>query len=213
MARGPLHNRILVAITICVASAALAQDNPDKKNEVGGSIGRTYVSNHHVQGLSFDNVVTSGPGLSFEITYARHLWESDLFQLSAEVPILFDLDQDENLRTNLIPGDYSAIFLTPAARLKFFPRTFVSPWISAGGGFGHFSSSSTLEFGGPNPGQTGTTTGVAQFGAGIDATFFGGFTFRGEVRDFYSGVAPLNVNIGMTREHNLFAGGGFVWHF
>lgn len=204
---------VLSIFVFLAALAAFGQQSQDKKNELGGSIGRVYISNHHVQGLNFDNVLTSGPGLSFEINYARHLWESDLVRVSAEVPMVFDLDQDETLVTNLVPGDYSSIFFAPSARLNFFPHTFISPWISGGGGFGLFTTSSTLEFGGANPGKTGTTTGVVQFGAGLDVTFWGGFSFRGEVRDFYSGVAPLNVNIGTDRQHNLFAGGGFVWHF
>jgi len=37
--------------------------------------------------------------------------------------------------------------VTPAARLNGFPDAGVSPWISVGGGLGHFSESSTLLFG------------------------------------------------------------------
>jgi hypothetical protein len=37
-----------------------------------------------------------------------------------------------------------------------------------GGGFGYFKKNSTLEFGGPNPGKTGTTSGLLQLGAGLD---------------------------------------------
>jgi hypothetical protein len=36
---------------------------------------------------------------------------------------------------------------------------------------------------------------------------------RAEVRDFYSGVPDLNVTLDKSRQHNLFAGGGFVFLF
>ncbi|MGB8911539.1 MAG: hypothetical protein WCC85_04660, partial [Candidatus Sulfotelmatobacter sp.] len=104
-------------------------------------------------------------------------------------------------------------FVTPAARLNVFPNTAVSPWISFGGGFGHFSESSTLEFGGTNPGKTGTTTGVLQAGVGLDVKLYKNFTLRGEAREFWSGVPQLNVNTDKSRQYNLFAGGGIVWHF
>jgi hypothetical protein len=33
------------------------------------------------------------------------------------------------------------------------------------------------------------------------------------VRDFWSGVPQLNVDTGKSRQHNIFGGGGVVWHF
>ena len=123
-------------------------------------------------------------------------------------------DEDLHAAQNLIPKQYSSFFVTPAARLNVFPDQAVSPWVSYGGGFGHFSESSTLLFGGlPNPGKTGTTTGVLQAGVGLDVRIFGHFSLRGEARDFWSGVPQLNVNTGKSRQHNIFVGGGIVWHF
>ena len=83
--------------------------------------------------------------------------------------------------------------------------------MSVGGGFGYFKESSTLEFGGPNPGQTGTSSGIFQLGAGLDVRLFSRFSVRGEVRDFYTGVPQLNVDIGKSRQHNLFVGAGVIW--
>jgi hypothetical protein len=97
--------------------------------------------------------------------------------------------------------------------VNFFPGTAVSPWLSFGGGFGHFSESSTLVFGGANPGKTGTTTGVLQAGVGLDVRIFGRFSLRGEARDFWSGIPQLNAITGNSRQRNIFVGGGIVWHF
>jgi hypothetical protein len=151
--------------------------------------------------------------LTFEIDYARRFVSTEIISLALEVPFVVNLDEDLHAAQNVIPKQYSSYFVTPAARLNVFPEQAVSPWVSFGGGFGHFGESSTLEFGGPNPGKTGTTTGALQAGFGLDVRIFHRFSLRGEARDFWSGVPQLNVNTGKSRQHNVFVGGGVVWHF
>jgi hypothetical protein len=92
--------------------------------------------------------------------------------------------------------------------LNAFPDLAVSPWVSYGAGFGHFSGNS-----GSGTSTAGTTTGVLQGGLGLDVRIFGHFSLRGEAREFWSGVPQLNVTTGKSRQYNLFAGGGIVWHF
>jgi len=185
-----------------------------QKNELSGILGRTFISNQGIQGApSYDPELRFGNGLTFEVNYARRVVDAGLFSLALEVPFVVDPVEDLHAAQNLIPKQYSSFFVTPAARLNAFPDQAVSPWVSFGGGFGHFSESSTLVFGGPNPGKTGTTTGVLQGGLGLDVRIFGHFSLRGEAREFWSGVPQLNVNTGKSRQYNLFAGGGVVWHF
>jgi hypothetical protein len=198
----------LVAFCIFVEHAAA------QKNELTGIIGRTFVSNQGIPGApSYDPELRFGKGLTFEINYARHLVGGEVLALALEVPFVVDPAQDLHTAQNLVPNQYSSYFVTPAARLNVFPRTAVSPWVSFGGGFGHFSESSTLVFGGTNPGKTGTTTGVLQAGLGLDVKLYKNFSLRGEAREFWSGVPQLNVDTGKSRQYNLFAGGGIVWHF
>jgi hypothetical protein len=89
---------------------------------------------------------------------------------------------------DIVPTDYKQIFVTPAGRLSLFRGTRVSPWVSFGGGFGHFSESTKLNYFGTNPGGS-STTGVIQAGLGLDVSpfqkGFSHFSFRGEVRDFH----------------------------
>ncbi|MFZ2086726.1 MAG: hypothetical protein WAU92_19720 [Candidatus Sulfotelmatobacter sp.] len=185
-----------------------------QKNELSGILGRTFISNQGIQGApSYDPELRFGNGLTFEVNYARRVVDAGLFSLALEVPFVVDPVEDLHAAQNLIPKQYSSFFVTPAARLNAFPDQAVSPWVSLGGGFGHFSESSTLVWGGPNPGKTGTTTGVLQGGLGLDVRIFGHFSLRGEGRDFWSGVPQLNVDTGKSRQHNIFAGGGIVWHF
>jgi len=199
----------LIAVLILLAQCSWAQ----QKNEVAGIFGRTFVSHQTVPGTNFvGNTVAFGDGIAFEGNYARLLKGGDRASLSVEVPVMFIVDQDLNYGLNVIPEGYRAYFVTPSARVTVSPHSPINPWGSFGGGFAHFSSSSTLVFGGPNPGKTGNTTGVLQFGAGADIRIMEHFSLRGEVRDFYSGVPQLNVNTGKSRQNNLFVGVGIVWH-
>lgn len=208
MALPRLKAALLVAVLICGRSAL------GQKNELAGLIGRTFVSNQGVPNTNFfDNTVHFGNGLTFEVNYGRRILGNELLALSFEVPAVFDPSQRLNYGINVVPEKYGSFFVTPAARVNIFPATAVSPWISLGGGFGHFSESSNLLFGGTNPGKTGTTTGVFQIGGGLDVTPWPSLGFRLDVRDFNSGVPQLNVDTGKTRQHNIFVGGGVVWHF
>lgn len=185
-----------------------------QKNELSGMVGRTFISDKGVQGApSYDPDLRFGKGLTFEVNYARGLMGGALASISVEVPFVVNPDEDLHAAQNLIPEKYSSYFVTPAARLNLFPQTAVSPWVSFGGGFGHFSEGSTLEFGGKNPGKIGTTTGVVQAGLGLDVKLAGRFSLRGEARDFWSGLPQLNVNTGNSRQHNVLVGVGIVWHF
>jgi hypothetical protein len=213
MARKWLDAAVLIVATTC-ANSALAQYQ-ETKSEITGIIGRTFISDHHVVGMSVNSVVTSGNGLTFEGNYARRLWGySGLIAVNGELPVVFDWKERLNLSTaNLIPFSYNSFFVTPSARVNLFPQTAFSPWISLGGGLGRFGESSNLEFGGKNPGSTGTITGTLQLGLGLDVKIWGPLGVRGQLRDFYSGAPQLNVPLGSGRQHNLFTGGGVTFHF
>lgn len=198
----------LVAVCTFMAPAAA------QENELSGVLGRTFISDQGIPGTpSYDPNLHFGKGLTFEVDYARRVMGGEVLALALEVPFVVNPDEDLHAAQNLIPKQYSSFFVTPAARLNVFPNTAVSPWISFGGGFGHFGESSTLEFGGPNPGKTGTTTGVLEAGLGLDVKLYKNFSLRGEAREFWSGVPQVNVDTGKNRQYNLFAGGGVVWHF
>jgi hypothetical protein len=201
---------VAVMVSIC-AFAALANA---QKNELTGIVGRTLISDQTITASSLtDNKLRFGNGLSFEVNYARRMMDLGLLSLSLEVPFL--LNPDEDLHAALpsqVPESYKSYFVTPAARLNVFPDLAVSPWVSVGGGVGHFTQSSHFLFGGKNTGKA-TTGGVFQAGVGLDVHFWSRFSLRGELRDFWSAEPQFNVNTGNSRQHNLFAGGGVVWHF
>jgi hypothetical protein len=211
MSRKHLTIGALVALCTFVAQAAA------QKNEVSGIFGRSAISDQSIIGApAYDPDLRFGNGFTFEAGYGRRLMvmSRGFFSLTGEVPFAVDPDQKAHAALpNRIPQQYTSYFVTPSARLNVFAGDSVSPWVSFGGGYGYFAESSTLLFGGHNPGKTGTSTGVVQGGVGLDVKIFHRLSVRAEGRDFYSGVPQLNVNTGKSRQHNYFAGGGVVWHF
>ncbi len=115
--------------------------------------------------------------------------------------------------TGTTPKDIGALFVTPSVRVNIFSGQSVTPWVSAGGGYGRFREAPVTLYGNPNPGPTGSNTGVAQFGAGLDVWVWQRWGARLEARDFYSGAPALNVDTGRSRQHNYYVGIGVVRRF
>jgi hypothetical protein len=204
----------VLAVTMFILGAfASAQD---EKNEVTGMIGRIFISDQGIHGPNAPTInpfVRSGNGLTFEVNYARHFLATPIYAVSGEVPAVFNLDEKLNSGGPVVPTKYSQIFVTPSARVNLFPETAVSPWVSIGGGFAHFSEGNNLIYYGTNPGKS-TTSGVLQIGVGLDVRVWHRFSIRGQVRDFYSGTPDLPLaDTGKSRQHNYFVGGGVVYHF
>jgi opacity protein-like surface antigen len=103
--------------------------------------------------------------------------------------------------------------VTPAARVNFFPTTGVSPWVSFGVGFAHYSQTSGLLYGGTNPGKS-TTSAAVQAGVGLDVKVTSRIIMRGGVRDYWAGTPDFPLApTGKTRQHNYFVLGGAYWRF
>lgn len=206
-----------ITIGALVAVFTLAVQTPAQRNELSGMLGRTFTNDQSIQGApTYDPDLRFGNGLTFEVNYARQLRTigRNFFSLALEVPFVVNPDEDLHAAPpNRIPQQYASYFVTPSARINLFAGQGISPWVSLGGGFGHFAASSTLLFGGPNTSATGTTTGVLQAGFGLDVGIFTHFSLRAEGRDFWSGMPQLNVNTGKNHQNNIFAGAGVVWHF
>jgi hypothetical protein len=210
----------LSLILVLVAASASAQESTiwDKKNEIGGLAERDFASGHAITSPSLpppltDNRVNIGKGIAFQGTYGRRLRTTDLAAFTFEVPVVYLPDQDLLSSNDLVPEGYKALFITPGVRFNLFPNTLVSPWGAVGGGFGRFTTSKTGVFDVLKVPGHSSTSGILQFGVGVDVKVWRNFKFRGEVRDFYSGVPDLNVVQGRTHMHNFIGGGGLIWFF
>jgi len=199
-------------IAVLIAMALLAVNAAAQKNEIAGSVGRVFISDQGVLHANSSNI-HFGNGLTYGVTFARRFINLGIIDVKVEVPFMFTPTVKLNFSQNIVPKSFRSYFVTPGARVSLFPTTAFSPWVSVGGGFGRFDENSQLVFGGPNPGQKGSTSGVFQTGGGLDVKIISAFKLRGEVRDFYSGVPQLNANTGKTRQHNIFVGGGVVFSF
>jgi len=204
----------LLLVFITLAAAAVAQD---EKNELGGVLGRTFISDQGIKNATyFDPIIHTGKGLTFNVEYARRFLVTPVFSISGEVVAMVNHDVDVNAGEYLhsvVPTDYRELFVTPAARVNLFPTTAVSPWVSLGAGFGHISQGNELVYGGTNPGKS-TTSAVIEAGFGLDVKVWKRLSIRGEVRDFWSGEPDFPLApTGKTRQHNFFVGGGAFWRF
>ena len=202
----------ILAVVCLLAGSVVAQD---QKNEVSALIGRAFIAKQTIQGATFfDPFIRYGHGLSFEGSYARRLILHQVYSVSAEVPVMYNPDEDLHAGgPGLVPKDYSALFVAPGARVNLFPDTAVSPWGSLGAGFGHISQNGALLYGGTNTGKS-TTSGVLQYGAGLDVKVWHRLLIRGEFRDYWAGEPDFPLApTGKSRQHNFFLGGGAVWRF
>jgi hypothetical protein len=195
-----------------VAASGFAQAD---KNEIAVVAGRTAISTQPIQGATFfDPNIRFGHGFAFDASYTRRLYVAPLAAFAIEVPVMFNPDEDLHAGgPGLVPADYKALFVAPSFRVNLFPTTAVSPWGSIGGGFEHISEGSTFLYGASNTGK-GTTSGVLQYGVGLDVRISHKLYLRGEARDFWGGEPDFpQAPTGKTRQNNYFVGGGVVWRF
>jgi len=204
---------VAVLLVMTLAASLAAQD---EKNEVSGSIGRDFVGRQGIQGANFfDPNIRYGKGLSVEGTYARKLLLNPLFSVAVEVPVFYNLKEKLHAGgPGDVPQNYNALFVTPSVRANLFPTTAVSPWGSIGGGFSRISESGQLLYNGtPNPGKN-TTSGVLQYGVGLDVKITKILVLRGEGRDFWAAEPDFPLApTGKTRQHNYFIGVGILLRF
>lgn len=209
--------RLCIGVMLCAALLMGSAVGQDGKNELGGAIGRTLISDQGIKNATFfDPIIHSGGGVSFDVEYSRRFIVAPLFSVSGEVVAMYNPDEDLNggsYGNAVVPPDYKQLFVTPGARLNLFPTTAVSPWVALGVGFGHFSQANTLVYGGTNPGKS-TTSATVEGGVGLDVRFWRQLVARAEVRDFYSGEPDFPLApTGHTRQHNYFVAVGAYWRF
>lgn len=205
---------VVMSAVVLVACACAQEVSYGGINEVSATFGRTFVSTQDILNANFFNhTLNFGAEETLGLNYSRVIKTHGIFALSAELPMAVAFDVDLNTGANLIPEYYRAFFVAPSVRLNVFNEESVSPWVSFGGGYGHFKMAGHLLYGGPNPGPTSTNTGVIQFGTGLDVFPWHRWGLRLEARDFWSGTPDLNVDTGRSRQHNYYVGGGVIYRF
>jgi len=201
----------LIVPALIMVGSVVAQE----VNELSVTAGRTFVSTQTIPSAlpGTDNHLHFGNEETVAFEYGRLLKVAKIFGIYAELPVVIYPRMDVHSFEGQTPKDIGALFVTPSVRVNIFASDSVTPWVSVGGGYGRFREAPVLTFDLPNPGPTGTNTGVMQFGAGLDTWFWPRWGARFEARDFYSGIPAYNVVTSRTRQHNFYVGVGAVHRF
>ena len=201
---------------LAMSTAALGQ-----KADVSFVVGGSFVSdtNAHVLVVCpgptcpiLPDKITTSHQVFLEGVPAVRLLNLKVASLHVEVPFAGLPSQKITLASNPnnVLDHMSSTFITPSLRLKLVPGATVAPWVSVGGGWAHYSLTSTS-----------TSKGAIQYGGGLDIkTGFPHIGIRGEFRDFVSGdpnfpgsfASVITTQSGLNR-HNVLAGGGVVFSF
>ena len=187
-----------------LSTSAFAQSN-----ELGVLFGTTLAPNTTpsigtatcVIGGDCTTPIKTESGITYEGVFAHRVFNAHIASVYLEFPIVGSSDRD--IRQGNFVQNFSSIFFTPGLKLKLSVPV-LSPFVSVGGGFAHFSPGSN---GSSQPDQS-STQGAFQVGGGVDLSVLPHIALRGEVREFYTGKPDFTSN-----PHNIFVGGGVVLHF
>lgn len=216
---------LLFFLLLSVSTAALAQ-----KADVAFVVGGSFVSDSKVVFAipclvppcpatpTFLNNVKTDHHVFLEGVPAFQLLNAKVASLHVEVPIAGIPSQTTRVITSTPPSavldHIDTTFVTPSLRLKLLPGAGLSPFVSVGGGWAHYSLT-----------HGSNSKGAVQYGGGIDFKVFPHLAIRGEVRDFVTGdpnfslagviagsLTGSSTESGLHR-HNVLAGGGVVFAF
>ena len=208
---------IAVALLSALNVMAVSAFGQDEKNEIGGMLGRTFISDQGIKGATyFDPTIHFGKGLTFEGEYGRAIFVAPVYSVSAEALFAYNRDIDLNAGEYghaVVPTDLKSYFVTPAVRVNLFPTTAVSPWVSLGAGYGHVSQSTQLDYSGATPGKSKSGFAI-EGGLGLDVKVWRKLSIRAGVRDFWGPEPDFPLApTGKSRMHNFLVGGGAFWRF
>lgn len=152
-------------------------------------------------------------GFTYEINYAQRLVDAKLAALYFEIPFAGTPRTKITSTNALSPRSYSSLFFATGLKLKLIPGAKYSPFAMTGVGLSRFNTSTTAINEQANPNQKSATDGVFYIGGGLDVKLISKLSLRGEVRDFYSEIPPLNINALRSRQHNALISAGVVINF
>jgi opacity protein-like surface antigen len=202
----------LRVILILTAILLIGQSAFAQKHEIAFTSGGLKIGERGFD-LPQPGFLHFGTGFTYEISYGERLFDARLAALYFEIPLAGTPRTTVKTTNALSPDSYSSIFFTPGIKLKLLPRGKYSPFATMGVGLSHFSESDTTIGNQPNPNRSSGTNAVFAFGFGLDVKVFSILSIRGEVRDFYSDLPPLNVRALSDRQHNALISAGIVLRF
>lgn len=186
--------RLVVAI---VATLLLSVTAQAQSNEIAAE----------ASGLLTVSPYNPGAGVGFQLNYAHRLFHVPLVSVYGEIPFVAGFDNTQYDVFELARENFNSYYVTPGVKVKFAPGFIISPWLAAGVGWAHFSSTQN---------NSSDTKFAADWGGGLDMKIAPFVSLRLEARDFYTGVPTLGVGLPVPlpgNQNNIVVSGGFVARF
>lgn len=152
----------------------------------------------------YNNTYDSGSSFAVGASYAGRIIHVPLASLYFEVPVVVGLKSVTHLPSR---SNYSSLFIAPGLKLKLAPEFPVSPYFVGGIGYARFHQDANQAVSAQS-----VNTNVFDVGGGLDFKIAPFVSWRGEVRDFYSGLPNFN-SLPSGRQHNVVAQTGIVLRF
>ncbi|MEW6130477.1 MAG: hypothetical protein AB1757_25810 [Acidobacteriota bacterium] len=196
-----------VAIIIFTATVVNAQ-----KHEIAFTSGGLKVGERGFN-LPQPGILKFKTGFTYQFNYAQRLVDAKIASLYWEIPVAVTPKTKVSGTNALSPSSYSSLFISPGLKLKLFPVGKFSPYAALGFNVSRFNQGSRLLNNQPNPNESSETSAGLTIAGGVDIKVISKLSIRGEVRDFYAEVPPLNINALRSRQHNALISAGFVVRF
>lgn len=188
-----MRKLILAVLCLLLAGAAQAQ-----KNDIALTGGGYF---------NVSSPLSLGVAPVLEGTFAHRIAGVPLLALYAELPVAGSFSSDIPTISGLnLVRSYTSLFITPGLRVRLAPSFPLSPYVSAGLGYGRFNRQLF------NGTSTSDSTFAFDVGGGLDLKILPIVGLRAEVRDFNSGGVGLQTLI-LGRQNNLFVTGGIAVRF
>jgi len=201
--------RFFIFVALLCASTFAAAQKADAAFVVGGSFVSDTKETFISPSLTLTDTVKTDHHLFLEGELGVRLLNAHVASLSVELPIAGITSQKLTLASTpgTVVDNLSTVFITPGLRLKLLPVSPISPWVSIGGGWAHYSLDTAA---------TTQNKAAIQYGGGLDfKTGLPLLGFRAEVRDFVTGdpdFGVFSISSGL-HHHNILVGGGIVLRF
>ena len=208
MSKGSFRSFLYAGIAVSLAGSAYSQEEIARRHEIGLTLGGFFIADRQAQQTRLE----LGSGIALQANYGYKLLEGNTAALYGEVHFLANPQRLVASSDLTFTRDVATIFVTPGIRVKFFPRSALSPYLAVGAGYAVFEQSLNRLDGQPNSAPRTINRGVFDFGGGIDLKLWRFVGLRAEIRDFYSGSPAYNTSL-PGGQHNVVAGGGIVLRF
>ena len=204
-----MRAKLLLSVVIIMATVSITAA---QKHEIAFTSGGLKVG-ERVFNFPQPGFLKFKTGFTYQFNYAQRIIDAKIASLYWEVPVAVTPKTRVTGTNALSPSTYSSLFFSPGLKVKLFPVGRYSPYAGLGFNVSRFNQGSTLINNQPNPNRESETTAGLTIAGGLDVKVISKLSIRGEVRDFYAEVPPLNINALRNRQHNALISAGVVVRF